>query len=171
MWRLLLCCALLVDCVAGDGADAPPPEPEREASAAPEGSSDAEPTVSPEEIVADGGTAEVWVGVYCETTEPERTMSFYIDGAEVQRIDCRCEGELSKDVRPNCGQFSVEVATGVRLFRMQDDTGDVHAEQELGVTSDRWVTISHREVGPGSGFLTSFDEWQVPHRFAIASDL
>jgi hypothetical protein len=51
---------------------------------------------------------------------------------------------------------------------MQDDTGDVHAEQDVGITSERWITISHREVGAGSGFLTSFDEWQRAPRFAVS---
>jgi hypothetical protein len=113
-------------------------------------------------------TAALWIGLYCETAEPERTFSFYVDGSERQRVDCRCEGELGKHVPPNCGQFVLDVPVGVRTLRMQDDTGDVHAEQDVGITSQRWITISHREVGAGSGFLTSFDEWQRAPRFAVS---
>lgn len=167
--RGLLCCALLLPACRSDGdaADSQPPGPADEAAVS-EGS--AAPMEATEIVADDDATAAVWIGVYCQTVESQRTLSFYVDGSEVQRIDCRCEGEISKDVAPNCGQFYVDVQTGVRLFRVQDDTGDAHAEQELGVTSDRWVTIAHREVGPGSGFLTSFDEWQVRPRHALSRE-
>ena len=117
--------------------------------------------------VVESETAPVWIGISCLTASPERSFSFYVDGSESQRVDCRCEGEISKDVAPNCGQFVVEVPVGVRTLRIQDDTGDSHAEDEFGITSERWITVTHREVSAGAGFLTSFDEWQTRPRFAI----
>jgi hypothetical protein len=113
-------------------------------------------------------TAPVWIGLSCLTADPDRAFSIYVDGAEHQRIDCRCEGEISKDVAPNCGQFILDVPVGVRTLRVQDDTGDAHAEADFGITSERWITVSHREVGEGAGFLTSFDEWQNRPPFAIS---
>lgn len=110
-------------------------------------------------------SARVWVGVYCETDPPEREFSFWANGRELERVEMSC-GPIIRENAPH-GQFSFVVPTGVLVLRIQDDTADVHSELEVGVTADRFITVTHRQVGADSGFLTSFDETGQRPTFAI----
>lgn len=110
-------------------------------------------------------TARVWVGLYCDTDPPTRQFSFWSNGRELERLETQC-GPFDDASAPDA-QFSFLVPTEVLVLRVQDDTGDAHSEIELGVTSNRFVTVTHRQVGADSGFLTSFEETSSRPSFAI----
>lgn len=152
-------------------ATSPAPTPESTPTA------DGAPPQTSGETAADGSAAQapaaplvsLWVGLYCDPSDDGgvQRFSFYVDGTEVQQMETTCNGEPEPGTSPpNGGQFRVPVAQGVRVLRIQDDTGDYHSEHDVAVPGDHWVFVHHRTLPGGTGHLTSvIDRYEAP-RFA-----
>ena len=126
-----------------------------------------EANVEPPEDEDPGDTARVWVGVWCEqgTLEPLELV-FYMNGAEIQRLDTTCRpAEPGAAAPPNGGQFAFEIPAGGHVLRVEDVTHDAHAEQELHIGDHSWVVVNHRVLAGGTGFTTSFDASFERHGF------
>lgn len=156
---------------------APPPAATSGASAArqePAAAAPGDHAKPPPEPTVVGGPhvmppGRLWIGLYCTAGETQsRDLAFYLDGAEVQRLDVRCRAEQPGSAvdRPPDAQFTRVVDSGVHTLRLQDFAGDFVSDDEVAVSGDTWVLAHHRVVGGGGGFMTTVDARYEPPRYA-----